>query len=60
MENYNYINRRWKVVLYQNDLWGGEKRVLIVLGTMVDVFMKIKNVMDSKNYNYIKIEEMEQ
>lgn len=59
MENYNYINRRWKVVLYQNDLWGGEKRVLIVLGTMVDVFMKIKNVMDSKNYNYIKIEEME-
>lgn len=59
MENYNYINRKWKVVLYQNDLWGGEKRVLIVLGTMVDVFVKIKNAMDSKNYNYIKIEEVE-
>jgi hypothetical protein len=25
---------------------------------MIDVFIKIKNVMDSENYNYINIEEL--
>lgn len=58
MENYNYDVRNWKVTLYQDELFGGRKRILTVIGTMIDVFIKIKNVMDSENYNYINIEEL--
>lgn len=58
MENYNYDVRNWKVTLYQNELFGGNKRILTVIGTMIDVFIKIKKVMDSENYNYINIEEL--
>lgn len=58
MENYNFNVRNWKVTLYQDELFGGSKRILMVIGTMIDVFIKIKNVMDSENYNYINIEEL--
>ena len=58
MENYNYNTRAWKVTLYQNELFGSGKRILTVIGTMIDVFIKIKNVMDSETYNYINIEEL--
>jgi hypothetical protein len=58
MENYNYDVRNWKVTLYQDELFGGSKRILTVIGTMIDVFIKIKNVMDSENYSYINIEEL--
>jgi hypothetical protein len=58
MENYNFNIRNWKVTLYQDELYGGRKRILTVIGTMIDVFIKIKNVMDSENYNYINIEEL--
>ena len=58
MENYNYDIRNWKVTLYQEELFGGSKRILMIIGTMIDVFIKIKNVMDSENYNYINIEEL--
>lgn len=58
MENYNYDVRGWKVTLCQDELFGGNKKILIVIGTMIDVFIKIKNVMDSENYSYINIEEL--
>lgn len=58
MENYNFNVRNWKVTLYQDELLGGSKRILTVIGTMIDVFIKIKNVMDSENYSYINIEEL--
>lgn len=58
MENYNYDVRNWKVTLYQDELFGGSKRILTIIGTMIDVFIKIKNVMDSENYSYINIEEL--
>ena len=58
MDNYNFNVRNWKVTLYQDELLGGNKKILIVIGTMIDVFIKIKNVMDSENYNYINIEEL--
>jgi hypothetical protein len=50
--------RNWKVTLYQDELFGGSKRILTIIGSMIDVFIKIKNVMDSENYNYINIEEL--
>ena len=56
--NANYYPHHWKVVLYQDELLGGRKRILTVIGTMIDVFIKIKNVMDNENYNYINIEEI--
>jgi len=58
MGNYNYDPRCWKVTLCQDELFGGKRRILTVVGTMVDVFIKIKNIMDSENYNYINIEEV--
>lgn len=58
MENYNYDVRNWKVTLYQDELFGGSKRILTIIGSMIDVFIKIKNVMDSENYSYINIEEL--
>ena len=58
MENYNYDIRNWKVTLYQDELFGDSKRILTVIGSMIDVFIKIKNVMDSENYSYINIEEL--
>ncbi len=58
MENYNFNVRNWKVTLYQDELFGSGKKILIVIGTMIDVFIKIKNVMDSENYSYINIEEL--
>ena len=56
--NANYYPHHWKVTLYQDELFGGSKRILTVIGTMIDVFIKVKNVMDSENYNYINIEEL--
>lgn len=58
MENYNYDIRNWKVTLYQDELFGSNKRILTIIGSMIDVFIKIKNVMDNENYSYINIEEL--
>lgn len=56
--NPNYRIKSWKVILYKNDILENERRILTIIGTFVDVFIKIKNEMDSKNYEYITIEEV--
>lgn len=56
--NPNYRTKCWKVILYKNDILENERRILTIIGTFVDVFIKIKNEMDSKNYEYITIEEV--
>ena len=58
MENPNYILRQWKIVLYQREPFGDKKRILIVIGSFVDVFIKIKTLMDSEYYSSFKIEEV--
>ena len=58
MENSNYIIKQWKVVLYGNGWDGENKKILTIIGTMVDVFIKIKNVLDKEDYKTIVIEEV--
>lgn len=58
MNNPNYFMKSWKVILYKNDILENERKILTIIGTMIDVFIKIKNEMDNKNYNYIYIEEI--
>ena len=56
--NPNYRTKCWKVILYKNDILENERRILTIIGTMIDVFIKIKSVMDCEDYNYITIEEV--
>ena len=58
MENGSYITRQWKVTLYQTELHGSKKRILTVIGSFVDVFIKIKNILDSEYYTTFIIEEV--
>ena len=58
-ENPNYIVREWKVTLYSDDFFE-RRKILIIIGTFIDVFMKVKHVMDSAYYTSMYIEEVKQ
>ena len=58
MENPNYVVRQWKIILYQREPFGDKKRILTVIGSFIDAFIKIKNEMDSEHYSEVIIEEV--
>lgn len=58
MENPNYVVRQWKVILYQREPFGQKRKILTVIGSFVDVFIKIKNEMDKEYYSSFVIEEV--
>lgn len=57
-ENGNYKIRQWKVTLYGDEFFGKKRRILTVLGTFIDVCIKIKYIMDDENYTSMFIEEV--
>lgn len=58
-ENGNYKIRQWKVTLYGDELFGKKRRILTVIGTFIDVCIKIKYIMDDENYTSMFIEEVD-
>lgn len=59
MENYNYVVREWKVTLYSDDFLE-KRKILIIVGTFIDVCMKIKHFMDNTYYTSMFIEEVKE